>query len=95
MKINYDIIIDKTEGQFTDILRFAWHNPLRDSLKKNMMHLEQMVLNRGDNIVVELYPDKREFSVKFAFINTLKNNIGTCGELVYIHKIGWQIQTLN
>jgi len=95
MKINYDIIIDKTEGQFTELLQFAWHNPLRESLKKNMKHLEQMAINRVGNIVVELYPDRREFSVKFAFVNTINKNIGTYGKLVYIYKTGWQIQIIN
>lgn len=95
MKINYNIVIDKSKGQFTNILRFSWHNPLRESLKKAMAHLEKMTLNRGDNIVIELYPDRRDFSVKFAFVNVINRSVGTCGELVYTHKIGWQIQTTN
>ena len=83
MKINHDLIIDKSQGKFSELLQFAWNNPFRDSLKKSLEHLEIMCRNRGENIVVELYPSAKPMSVKIAFVNKINGNVGTIGGLVY------------
>ena len=108
MKINYKLIIDKSRGEFSELLQFAWNNPFRDSLKKSLEHLETMCTNRGDDIVVELYPSAKPMSVKIAFVNTINGNVGTIGGLVYDGPIkgvrmtymnpalfGWKVNTYS
>ena len=91
MKINWDLIIDKSDEKLHFVLFFSWDHKHRDTLQKCLFHLETMVLNRGENIVCEIYKHTKPMSLKFSMINAINGNIGDSGEIIYTDETGWKI----
>ena len=80
---NKDLIIDNSEGKFSEILQFAWNHPQKESLQKCLSHLELMCGNRSNVTVVRLYSDFAPMSLGFTMVDTLHDTNGMSGGLIY------------
>ena len=81
--MNTDLIIDKTNGEFENLLRFAWNHKDQASLKNCIDHLELMCKNRNEHTVAEICTDNCPMSVSFILFDKITSNVSLCGRIVF------------
>jgi phosphopantetheine adenylyltransferase len=87
-------IIDKTNGRFEEIIKFADENQIKDKFINCLDRIEK-IQNNSDNEYkhIEIYNDFAENSLIFSFIKNDGSNGLTGGIIFHKNNKTWNIHT--
>ena len=82
--MNTDLIIDKTNGEFENLLRFAWNHKDQASLKNCIDHLELICKNRNSDTVAIISIYYIPMSFTFAIANKKSGHEYASGRVIFV-----------